>query len=113
MCSLEFSRYFGGLMANRDSSVNQASRTTVVGIGASAGGVKALGALLDGLPADTGAAFVVIMHLAPQSHSDLPHILAGHTKMAVAAVTAPMPLRADHIYVIPPDRQLQISDSEI
>ena len=38
------------------------------------------------LPADTGAAFVVVVHLDPQSHSDLPSILAARTRMPVAQV---------------------------
>src|SRR5215471_12574361 len=46
--------------------------TTVVGIGASAGGVRALKEFFDLLPADPGAAFVVIVHLDPQSRSELP-----------------------------------------
>lgn len=37
----------------------------VVGIGASAGGLEALRALLEQLPGDTGLGFVVIQHLDP------------------------------------------------
>ena len=36
----------------------------IVGIGASAGGVQALQRFFEALPADTGAAFVVIVHSA-------------------------------------------------
>src|SRR5215469_16523271 len=87
--------------------------TTVVGIGASAGGVKALGNLLEGLPPKTGAAFVVIVHLDPATRSELPRILAAHTEMPVVAVTGRSPLRPDHVYVISPDRSLQINQEEI
>jgi two-component system CheB/CheR fusion protein len=90
-----------------------APRLTVVGIGASAGGVAALSTLLDVLPPDTGAAFVVIVHLAPDVPSDLPRILATHTAMPVLQVTEKQPLRENHVYVIAPDRRLEISDSEI
>ena len=63
-------------MAGDSSSKYQgAPRTTVVGVGASAGGVAALSNLLDALPADLGAAVVVIVHLDPKSRSELPHIL--------------------------------------
>ncbi|MBV9114557.1 MAG: PAS domain-containing protein [Hyphomicrobiales bacterium] len=89
------------------------TRPAIVGIGASAGGVRALQAFFEALPADTGAAFVVIVHLDPQSRSDLSSILATRTRMPVAQVEASAKLRANHVYVIPPDRRLQISDHEI
>lgn len=88
-------------------------RPTVVGIGASAGGIKALGIFLETLPPQTGAAFVVIIHLDPDAKSDLAKILAAHTAMPVAQVNAPVALEGDHVYVIAPDRQLQITDSTI
>ena len=86
---------------------------SVVGIGASAGGVAALLALLEALPPQPGAAFVVILHLDPTARSELPEILEAHTAMPVVAVTESHPLRADHVYVIAPDRQLEISDNRI
>src|SRR5215469_2065198 len=85
----------------------------IVGIGASAGGVKALQQLFDKMPARVGAAFVVIVHLDPSSHSELPAILAARSKLSVTQVTHSAPLKEDCIYVIPPDRQLQLSDHEI
>jgi two-component system CheB/CheR fusion protein len=88
-------------------------RTTVVGIGASAGGVRALSQLFDALPDQLGAAFVVVVHLSPESRSELPNILSHRTKLGVVQVTETLPLRPDCIYVIPPDLQLKISDNEI
>jgi two-component system CheB/CheR fusion protein len=100
-------------MAGADSKTQSLPRPTVVGIGASAGGIKALGTFLEALPSDPGAAFVVIIHLDPDAKSDLAKILAAHTAMPVAQVDAPVPLQANHVYVIPPDRQLEITDSTI
>jgi len=101
-------------MASGDTLPNQQPpHTTVVGIGASAGGVQALKTLLEVMPAKTGAAFVVVMHLAPESHSELPNILATHTHMPVTAVTDKVPLLPDQVYVIPPDRELRITDNRI
>src|SRR6185312_13167290 len=91
----------------------QSQRPPVVGIGASAGGVKAVRELFDALPNDTGAAFVVIMHLDPGMPSELPAILATQTDMPVLGVTKKQSLLANHVYVIPPDRELQITESEI
>src|SRR5262249_22192247 len=84
-----------------------------VGIGASAGGIQALQAFFDALPDDTGAAFVVVVHLDPQSRSDLPGILATRTRMPVTQVGGPEKLQSNHVYVIPPDRRLRMTDHEI
>jgi len=47
----------------------------VVGLGASAGGVAVLQQFFTEMPADSGLAFVVVMHLAPEHESNLPNIL--------------------------------------
>jgi two-component system CheB/CheR fusion protein len=85
----------------------------IVAIGASAGGIQALQMLVGALPHQTGAAFVVIMHLDPQRHSELPRILAARTAMPVVQVAGTEKIEADHIYVIPPDRRLQIVDHQL
>jgi two-component system, chemotaxis family, CheB/CheR fusion protein len=85
----------------------------IVGIGASAGGIQALQTLFAALPEDTGAAFVVVVHLDPQHRSEMQAILAARTKMPVMQVGAHSRLRANHVYVIPPDRRLQLVDHEV
>ena len=51
--------------------VNAARTLSVVGIGASAGGLEAFEQLLRALPHDTGLAFVLVQHLAPSHESIL------------------------------------------
>jgi two-component system CheB/CheR fusion protein len=85
----------------------------IVAVGASAGGVQALQTMFSALPQNTGAAFVVIVHLDPERRSELPSILATRTHMPVVQVTHNAKLRANHVYVIPPDRGLQLIDHEI
>ena len=80
----------------------------IVGIGGSAGGLNAFKSLLDALPSNTGMAFVIVAHLYPTAHSQLAEILSRHTKMSVAVAATAMPVRADHVYVIPPDTDLFI-----
>jgi two-component system CheB/CheR fusion protein len=75
--------------------------------------VSALSNLLEALPADLGAAIVMIVHLDPQSRSELPHILETHSRMPVVQVTGSTPLEANRVYVISPDRELQIDDNQI
>nr|MDQ2694895.1 hypothetical protein [Pseudomonadota bacterium] len=86
---------------------------SIVGIGASAGGIEALQVLFEALPEQLGVAFVVVVHLDPEHRSDLAPILARKTRMSVEEVSGTVPLKADHVYVIPPDRRLQITDTGV
>ncbi|WP_295886214.1 chemotaxis protein CheB [uncultured Thiohalocapsa sp.] len=85
----------------------------IVGIGASAGGLDPLCTFFAALPADTGAAFVVVMHLSPEHHSELASILGRKTSMPVTEVQGRVALAANHVYVIPPDRRLELTDAEL
>jgi two-component system, chemotaxis family, CheB/CheR fusion protein len=103
-------------MANSDrlkENGQSAQKPVIVAIGASAGGVQALQALFANLPEHTGAAFVVVVHLDPDRRSELPRILAARTRMPVIQVEHNEKLHPDHVYVIPPDRRLQLIDHEL
>ena len=73
------------------------TKPTIVTIGASAGGVAALQRFFEILPEQTGAAFVVVVHLDPDHRSELPQILAGRTRMPVIQVNKAEKLEADHV----------------
>src|SRR5581483_5777179 len=85
----------------------------IVAIGASAGGIRALQSFFSVVPADTGAAFVVVVHLDPEHRSEMPNILASYTRMPVSQVTDRTSIKPNHVYVIPPDRRLEMSDHEV
>lgn len=85
----------------------------IVGIGASAGGVTALQAFFEVLPANTGAAFVVILHLDPEARSDLASVLGFRTTMPVIQIEDEVHLEENHVYVIAPNRSLLIADHHI
>jgi len=88
---------------NRHSEENsRKSRFFVVGIGSSAGGIKALEELFDSLPSDTGMGFVVVQHLAREHESKLSDILSRHTEMTVQQVENNMKVEPNTVYVIPP-----------
>ena len=53
----------------------------IVGIGASAGGLEALGQLFSNMPNEPGMAFVIVPHLDPSHVSLMPELLQKHTKM--------------------------------
>jgi two-component system CheB/CheR fusion protein len=80
----------------------------VVAIGASAGGLAAFQLLIENLPTDTGMAFVLLSHILRGSQSLLPEILSRSTKMPVRQILNDERILANHIYVLPPDKFLEI-----
>jgi two-component system CheB/CheR fusion protein len=80
----------------------------IVGIGASAGGLDACRNFLDALPANCGMAFILVQHLDPTHESMLVDLLAGHTSMTVLQATDGMPVKHDHLYIIPPGTYLSV-----
>ena len=81
---------------------------TIVGVGASAGGLEAFGALLRALPRDPGIAVVFVQHLAPRHESALVTLLSNQSAMPVAEARQGSRVEANHVYVIPPNVQLVI-----
>jgi two-component system CheB/CheR fusion protein len=85
----------------------------VVGIGASAGGLKALQHFFEAVPADSGMAYVVIMHLDPARESHIAKILQDRTPVPVTQLSRSTAVKADHIYVIPPNHDLTMARGRI
>jgi two-component system CheB/CheR fusion protein len=80
----------------------------VVGVGASAGGLAAVTALLKHLPQSIGAAFVIIQHLDPRHGSLTTDILSRVSPLPVNEVQDGMRIRPNHVYVIPPNRNMRL-----
>ncbi len=80
----------------------------VVGLGASAGGLEALESFFAHVPAKSGAAYVVVQHLDPNHKGMLAQLLQRATAMPVAQITGGLRVESDHVYVIPPNRDLAI-----
>ena len=80
----------------------------IVGIGASAGGLKAFEAFFSGMPADAdpGMAFILVQHLAPDHKSILTDLLRRYTRMQVFEVEDGMAVRPNCTYIIPPNRDM-------
>ena len=80
----------------------------VVGIGASAGGLTAFEAFFSGMPTDTdpGMAFVLVQHLAPDHKSILTALIQRSTRMQVLEVEDGMAVQPNHVYIIPPNRDM-------
>src|SRR5689334_11301948 len=85
----------------------------VVGIGASAGGVGALRNFFANVPAHTGMAYVVILHLSPDHDSQLAEVLQSSSLLPVTQVERRVRVEPDHVYVIPPNKSLEIKHGHI
>ncbi|MGB3293877.1 MAG: chemotaxis protein CheB [Phormidesmis sp.] len=101
-----------------DSSPHSAQSSSdsafpIVGIGASAGGIEAFSDLLRELPAETGMALVAVQHLGSNSPSMLSRILSRVTSIPVNEATDDLQVQPDHIYVIPPNMQMTITDDRL
>lgn len=80
--------------------------TYIVGLGGSAGSIEAFRQIIAGLEADTGMAFVFVLHLAPDRESALTTIIQRWTTMHVAEAADGLRLEPNCVYVIPPDHDL-------
>ncbi|MEO6873960.1 MAG: CheR family methyltransferase, partial [Opitutaceae bacterium] len=78
-------------------------------MGASAGGLEAFTQLLEHLPLDTGFGFVLVQHLDPEHPSALAKLLQQVTAMPVRDVTNNLRVEPNHIYIIPPNKNLGIA----
>lgn len=84
-----------------------------IGIGASAGGLEAIQQFLDSMPADTGAAFVIVQHLSPDFKSMMLELLSKHTDMSIYNVEQDMRVAPNSIYLIPPKKTMIIKKGHL
>ncbi len=83
-----------------------------VAIGCSAGGLKALSALLPELPADYPLKVFVVIHVPPHKRSLIANLFNEKSRMKVVEAEDKMPIEPGHIYFAPPDYHLQIESDE-
>jgi two-component system, chemotaxis family, protein-glutamate methylesterase/glutaminase len=88
------------------------SPQAAVALAASAGGVGALTEFVTELPADFGAAVLVVLHIAPSGTSVLPGILARAGRLAARHPHDGEPLAPGVVFVAPPDRHLAVRDGK-
>jgi two-component system, chemotaxis family, protein-glutamate methylesterase/glutaminase len=85
----------------------------VIAIGASAGGVEALRAVVAGLPPELPAAVLIVLHIPRAAPSALPGILHRSGPLPAVAARHGMPARPGKIYVAPADHHLLIRDEHL
>jgi len=84
-----------------------------VGVGASAGGLEAIEAFFSRMPAKSGIAFIVIQHLSPDHKSLMVELLSKKTRIPVHRSKDGMMVEPDNIYMIPPKKNLTISQGRL
>ncbi|MEM8503821.1 MAG: chemotaxis protein CheB [Cyanobacteria bacterium P01_D01_bin.1] len=85
----------------------------VIGIGASAGGLRALEDFFDSMPENSGAAFVVVQHLSPDFKSLMQELLGKHTHMVVEQVADGVELSPNTVFLIPPGQSLVLAGNTL
>lgn len=82
--------------------------THYVAVGASAGGLEAIEAFFSHMPPESGLSFIVIQHLSPDYKSLMVELLSKKTAMPVHRAEDGMLVLPDHVYLIPPKKNLTI-----
>jgi two-component system CheB/CheR fusion protein len=98
----------GSRRESRPDRRQPAAWLPVVGLGASAGGLDAIEAFLRHLPPSSGVAIVIVQHLDPTHKGLMVELLQRTTALPVSEIRDRTKLEHDHVYVIPPDKDLSI-----
>jgi two-component system, chemotaxis family, protein-glutamate methylesterase/glutaminase len=85
----------------------------IVVIGASAGGVEALGEIVAELPGDLAASVFVVLHIPPSGTSVLPVILMRRGELPASHAVDEEQIRDGHIYIAPPDHHLFLQSDSV
>lgn len=94
-------------------SIQLPPQRNIIVIGASAGGIEALEALVSRLPQDFGASLFVVVHLSADSPGILPNILERAGKLPALSARDGDAILPGHIYVAPPDHHLLLEAGHV
>ena len=86
---------------------------SIVGIGASAGGLDALSVFLSNVPENSGLAFVIVQHMEKKSKNILVELLQSDTSMKVVQAYEDISVQPNFVYVIPPNKNMSIKNNVI
>lgn len=85
----------------------------IITVGASAGGVQSLTALVASLPKDLDAAVFVVLHIPPNMVSSLPQILSKQGALPAIHPSDGDQIKSGIIYVAPPDHHLLVENDRV
>ena len=80
----------------------------IVGMGGSAGALEAFEQFFTHMPPDSGCGFVLVTHMDPSHKGMMPELIGRCTTMKVVQVEESMPVRPNHVYIIPPNKDMSI-----
>lgn len=89
------------------------SPTTIIAIGASAGGLEALQEFFSHLPMIENCSILVAQHLSPTHKSILAQLLGRETKLEVKEAVHGKTLQPNLVYITPPNKEISISKNKI
>ncbi|HYA12749.1 MAG TPA: chemotaxis protein CheB, partial [Syntrophales bacterium] len=92
-----------------DSRIEDKHPVIVVGVGSAGAGLKSLKQFFSKMPTGRGVAFVLIQHMQRTQKNLSAKALKNLTALAVVDATDGMPILADCIHIIPPDKFLNIT----
>lgn len=96
--------------SNKKTKILSKNIFSVVGIGASAGGLEAFKKLLKAIPEKSGMAYIIVQHMSPDHESFLPEILQRETNIPVHEISNNVEVQPDNIYIIPANKMLIATD---
>jgi len=85
----------------------------IIGMGGSAGSFHAFEKFFMHMPIKSGMAFVIIMHLDKSHVVDVAAILQPITSMAIREAHDGVTVQPDHIYIIPPGKDMGIHNGQL
>ncbi|MBK5240313.1 chemotaxis protein CheB [Clostridium sp.] len=99
----------------QDNKITDTAKTdvSIVGIGASAGGLEALSDFLRNVPENSGLAFGIVQHMENNSKQILVDLLKSETSMKVVQASENISIQPDCVYVIPPNMNMSIKNNVI
>ena len=97
----------------KEKQNSQSGDFLLVGIGASAGGMKPLLTFFDNLPSECNMSFVVIQHFDPKHQSIMDRILSQHTSLEVRNVQDGETVEPGRVYIKPTDKDVRLEGDRL
>ncbi len=85
----------------------------IIVIGASAGGIEAIGKLLAAIPADFSASLFIVQHIGAQGSGDLARIFQRRSSIPISQPGDGEEFRSGHAYIAPPDHHLLVKSDSV
>ncbi|MCC5453005.1 PAS domain-containing protein [Rheinheimera sp. UJ51] len=100
------------ILETHEKSPQDTTVLTVVGIGASAGGLEALQQLVSHLPKTSGMSFVLAQHLSPSYRSMMVELLEKTSTIPIKEPKNNEHIRPNTLYICPPNYNIEISTND-